>query len=228
MVGCGRFAICPYVVATKCKLLARLFRGGGSISLSSSTPQNGSRSTDPDQVPTATSFSTVGTPSLAPSNAPLPPGIPARIIPGAGGVNPEAGDLNGFTLIAILFDRGFNWDTVVHNPSSPGQIFSWPPALISTALSITGTRSSRLRHWPHSFPAIQRPQRVIISLVMMPYLRATAAWFNSPTPAQSVVGVTLLALILYTGYNIPEPSMVHALSWITYINVRISCRVHSL
>jgi len=63
---------------------------------------------------------------------------------------------------------------------------------------------------------------------MMPYLRATAAWFNSPTPAQSVVGVTLLALILYTGYNIPEPSMVHALSWITYINVRISCRVHSL
>ena len=69
---------------------------------------------------------------------------------------------------------------------------------------------------------------VIISLVMKAYLRATAAWFNSPTPAQSVAGVTLLALILYTGYNIPEPSMVHALSWITYINVRTSCRVHSL
>ena len=113
---------------------------------------------DSDRVLMATSFLTAGTPSLAPSNAPLPPGIPARIIPGAGGVNPDVDDLDGFTLIAILFDWGSNWDTVVHNPDSPGQIFSWFPALISTALSITGTRSSRFRHWPHSFPTIQRSQ----------------------------------------------------------------------
>jgi hypothetical protein len=89
--------------------------------------------TDPDQVPTATSFSTAGTPSTAPSVAPLPSGLPARIIPGAGGVNPEVDDLNGFTLIAILFDRGLNWETVVHNPDSPGQILSWLPVSIQTA-----------------------------------------------------------------------------------------------
>ena len=67
---------------------------------------------------------------------------------------------------------------------------------------------------------------VVISLVMKAYLRATAAWFSSPTPAQAVAGVTLLALTLYTGYNIPEPSMIGAVRWITYINVRISYHVH--
>jgi len=67
---------------------------------------------------------------------------------------------------------------------------------------------------------------VITSLVMKAYLRAIAAWFNSPTPAQSLAGITLSAFTLYTGYNIPEPSMVDALSWITHLNVRISCRVH--
>ena len=100
--------------------------------------------TNPDQVPTATSFSTASTPSIIPSVAPLPSGIPARIVPGAGGVNPEVDNLNGFTLIAVLFDRGLNWDTVVHNPDSPGQIFSWLPVLIQTALGITSMRSPRL------------------------------------------------------------------------------------
>jgi len=100
--------------------------------------------TDPDQVPTVTSFSTAGTPSFAPGVTPLPPGIPVRIFPGAGGVNPEVDDLNGFTLIAILFDYGLSWDTVVHNPDSPGQIFSQLPVLIDTVLGITGMRSSRL------------------------------------------------------------------------------------
>ena len=66
---------------------------------------------------------------------------------------------------------------------------------------------------------------VVISLVMKAYFRAIAAWFSEPTPAQSAVGVTLLALVLYTGYNIPEPYMIGALRWITYINVCISCRI---
>jgi len=100
--------------------------------------------TDPDQVPTATSFSTAGTPGFVPGVTPLLPGIPVRLFPGAGGVNPEVDDLNGFTLIAILFDYGLSWDTVVHNPDSPGQIFQHP-VLIDTALGIiTGMRSSRL------------------------------------------------------------------------------------
>ena len=61
---------------------------------------------------------------------------------------------------------------------------------------------------------------ITISLVMKAYFRAIAAWFTDPTPAQSAAGVTLLALTLYTGYNIPEPYMIGALRWITYINVR--------
>ena len=60
---------------------------------------------------------------------------------------------------------------------------------------------------------------------MKAYFRAVAAWFTDPTPAQSAAGVTLLALTLYTGYNIPEPYMIGALRWITYINVRISFHI---
>jgi len=67
---------------------------------------------------------------------------------------------------------------------------------------------------------------VIISLVMKAYFRAIAAWFNDPTPAQSAAGVTLLALTLYTGYNIPKPYMIDALRWITYINICISHCLH--
>jgi len=61
---------------------------------------------------------------------------------------------------------------------------------------------------------------------MKAYFRAIAAWFSDPTPAQSVAGVTLLILTLYTGYNIPEPSMIGALHWITYINVCPPFRIH--
>ena len=61
---------------------------------------------------------------------------------------------------------------------------------------------------------------------MKAYFRATAAWFNNLTPAQSVAGLTLLVLTLYTGYNIPEPYMIGALHWITYINVRTSSQIH--
>ena len=60
---------------------------------------------------------------------------------------------------------------------------------------------------------------------MKAYFRALAAWFTDPTPAQSAAGVTLLALTLYTGYNIPEPYMIGALRWLTYINVWTSVRV---
>jgi len=61
---------------------------------------------------------------------------------------------------------------------------------------------------------------------MKAFFRAIAAWFSEPTPAQSLAGVVLLIFILYTGYNIPEPSMVGALHWLTYINVRAPFRIH--
>jgi ATP-binding cassette subfamily G (WHITE) protein 2 (SNQ2) len=61
---------------------------------------------------------------------------------------------------------------------------------------------------------------------MKAFFRAVAAWFSDPTPAQSAAGVSLLALTLYTGYNIPEPYMIGALRWITYINVCIHYHAH--
>ena len=144
--------------------------------------------TDPDQVPTATSFSTAGTPSVAPSVIPLPSGIPARIVPGTGGVNPAVDDLNGFTLIAVLFDRGLNWVTVVQNPDSPGQIFSWFPAIVQTALGITGIRSSRLR----------RHQYLTVSLADQVKTFALQVWVPSSYEGSSDVsqlGTTWLGYI---------------------------------
>jgi len=58
------------------------------------------------------------------------------------------------------------------------------------------------------------------------YFRAIAAWFSDPTSAQSVAGVTFSVLTLYAGYDIPEPSTVGALHWITYINVCASFHIH--
>lgn len=101
--------------------------------------------TDPDQVPTPTSFSTTRTPTAAPSVVSLPSGVPARIVPGSGAVDPETDNLDGFTLIAILFDQGLNWETVVQNTDSPGQIFAWLPVLIRSALDITSMRFSALQ-----------------------------------------------------------------------------------
>lgn len=60
-----------------------------------------------------------------------------------------------------------------------------------------------------------------IALVMKAWFRAVAAAFGDPAPAQTVAGLMLLGLVLYTGYAIPKPSMIGALRWITYINVRV-------
>ncbi|KAK7033403.1 Brefeldin A resistance protein [Favolaschia claudopus] len=57
-----------------------------------------------------------------------------------------------------------------------------------------------------------------MSLTMKAFFRAIAAGFKSPAPAQSVAGIMILLLVIYTGYTIPKPSMIGALRWITYIN----------
>jgi len=62
----------------------------------------------------------------------------------------------------------------------------------------------------------------MMSLTMKAWFRALAAAFGAPASAQSVSGVALLAISLYTGYVIPRPSMIGALKWITWINVRSS------
>lgn len=54
---------------------------------------------------------------------------------------------------------------------------------------------------------------------MKAFFRGLAAMFRKEAPAQAVAGVLLLALSLYTGYQIPKPSMIGALRWISFINV---------
>ncbi|KAI0035475.1 ABC-2 type transporter-domain-containing protein [Vararia minispora EC-137] len=57
-----------------------------------------------------------------------------------------------------------------------------------------------------------------MSLAMKAWFRAVAAAFGKPAPAQTVAGILLLGLVLYTGYSIPRPSMIGALKWITWLN----------
>ena len=58
-----------------------------------------------------------------------------------------------------------------------------------------------------------------MTITMRSWFRALASAFKSPAPAQTVSGLAILVLVLYTGYTIPKPSMIGALRWITYINV---------
>ena len=60
---------------------------------------------------------------------------------------------------------------------------------------------------------------------MKAWFRAVAAAFGDPAPAQTVAGLMLLILVLYTGYAIPKPSMIGALKWISYINVGAFLRI---
>jgi ATP-binding cassette, subfamily G (WHITE), member 2, SNQ2 len=59
-----------------------------------------------------------------------------------------------------------------------------------------------------------------MTITMKAWFRALTAAFKQPAPAQTVAGLSILLLTLYTGYTIPQPSMIGALRWITYINVR--------
>jgi hypothetical protein len=68
--------------------------------------------------------------------APLPSGIPGRILPA--NQLPSDTDLTGYTLISILFNKELNWPFVVNSPISSSQIFAYMPVLIGAALGITG------------------------------------------------------------------------------------------
>ncbi|RXW18211.1 hypothetical protein EST38_g7644 [Candolleomyces aberdarensis] len=58
----------------------------------------------------------------------------------------------------------------------------------------------------------------VVGVSMKAFFRGLAAAFKSEAPAQALGGILLLALALYTGYQIPRPSMIGALRWISYIN----------
>ncbi|KAH9941401.1 pleiotropic drug resistance ABC transporter [Amylocystis lapponica] len=57
-----------------------------------------------------------------------------------------------------------------------------------------------------------------MTITMKAFFRMIAAAFNDPAPAQTVGGTAVLILVLYTGYSLPQPYMIGALRWITYIN----------
>ncbi|KAI0356868.1 pleiotropic drug resistance ABC transporter [Trametes cingulata] len=57
-----------------------------------------------------------------------------------------------------------------------------------------------------------------MTITMKAWFRSLAATFKSAAPAQAIAGLTTLVLVLYTGYSIPQPYMIGALKWITWIN----------
>ncbi|KDR66421.1 hypothetical protein GALMADRAFT_80772 [Galerina marginata CBS 339.88] len=59
---------------------------------------------------------------------------------------------------------------------------------------------------------------VVVALAMKAFFRLLASAFPKEAPAQALAGVLLLVLSLYTGYQIPRPSMIGALRWLSYIN----------
>jgi ATP-binding cassette, subfamily G (WHITE), member 2, SNQ2 len=59
---------------------------------------------------------------------------------------------------------------------------------------------------------------------MKAWFRAVSAGFGDPAPAQTVAGLMMLLLVLYTGYAIPKSSMIGALKWISIINVSVRGR----
>ncbi|KAF8875310.1 pleiotropic drug resistance ABC transporter [Infundibulicybe gibba] len=58
----------------------------------------------------------------------------------------------------------------------------------------------------------------MVFIVMKAYFRALAAACKSEATAQTFAGISILASAIYTGYTIPEPSMIGALKWIRYLN----------
>ncbi|KAK7683571.1 hypothetical protein QCA50_013409 [Cerrena zonata] len=58
----------------------------------------------------------------------------------------------------------------------------------------------------------------VTTLVMQAFFRMVAAAFKSAAPAQTIAGLSVLILTLYTGYLIPQPTMIGALRWITHIS----------
>ncbi|KAL4248575.1 ABC transporter superfamily protein [Abortiporus biennis] len=57
-----------------------------------------------------------------------------------------------------------------------------------------------------------------MTITMKAWFRGLAAIFSDAAPAQSVAGLSILLLVLYTGYTIPQPTMIGGLRWITWID----------
>lgn len=68
------------------------------------------------------------------SVAALPTGLPNKIYP-VNRLSTES-DLDGMTLISILFSSMLNWPFVVSDSVSSSQLFAYVPVLITSALEL--------------------------------------------------------------------------------------------
>ncbi|RDX46523.1 hypothetical protein OH76DRAFT_1355850, partial [Lentinus brumalis] len=91
--------------------------------------------TDPDEPTTTFSVAASSAADTKPTQAPLPSGLPTQIFP-AEGSKPSDPDLDGYSLISLLFDSGLNWDFVVNNANSSSQIFAWMSPILQASLSL--------------------------------------------------------------------------------------------
>ena len=93
---------------------------------------------DPDQEVTDIALSELApTAATTFSVAPLPTGLPNKIYP-VNRLSPNT-DLEGLTLISILFSSALNWPFVVGDSRSSSQLFAWVPVLITNALEVDPT-----------------------------------------------------------------------------------------
>ena len=60
----------------------------------------------------------------------------------------------------------------------------------------------------------------MVTLVMIAFFRMLAACTRDVSEAQVLSGIGILALVIYTGYMIPRPTMHNYFKWISYINPR--------
>ncbi|KAH9174594.1 hypothetical protein EDB89DRAFT_2067538 [Lactarius sanguifluus] len=81
-----------------------------------------------------------------------------------------------------------------------------------TLLAVDNSPENPSTHPPSSIPAGQFFTFFLFitttALVMKAWFHCVAAAFGDPAPAQTVAGLMLPMLVLYTGYTIPGPSMV--------------------
>jgi hypothetical protein len=102
---------------------------------------------NPDEATTTLNTETAGSAAVATATflaAPLPSDLPSRIYPRNGYQKGE--DVTGFTLISLLFNQELNWPFVARNELSSAQIFAYMPAILNTALGLSGGM------WNGSFP----------------------------------------------------------------------------
>ena len=65
----------------------------------------------------------------------LPTNLPSRIYPFGGATNNAVNST--VSLVSLLFDNDLSWSFVVNNQDSAGQLLSWTPFLITSALGLS-------------------------------------------------------------------------------------------